>query len=485
MIEAKLDSRVAVAQCGSDGLPEQRYAEDKLASALRRVAGSLGLDRDGQGLFGRLIPKGARVLVKPNFVLHENRGPWGIDPLITHPSLVRAVVSAVLDGQPSEVLIGDAPIQSCDFDRLLNITGLDVWAADLMKRDARFKGIRDFRRTTCTFVNGVRVASENLQAEDRFILFDLGADSLLESISDDSGSFRVTCYDPELMARTHAPGRHQYLVAKEAIDADVVVNLPKLKTHKKAGITCALKNLIGINGNKEYLPHHRIGGSESGGDCYPGSSLIKRTLEYAWDQQNSRGSLAAIRLWRGVAMHCNGLLRLTGDRLGTEGSWSGNDTVWRTGLDLNRVLLYGRSDGTLSSEPERQVIHIVDAVIAGQGDGPLSPQPLSMGLILAGRNAAAIDKVGAHLLGYEPSMIAIVREAFGDFRWPLTAFGENDVVLTGDYGEGFADEVLASRDLPFSATHPIGWRDAAAHYRTREELAAKPVRASLRERPSV
>jgi len=36
-----------------------------------------------------------------------------------------------------------------------------------------------------------------------------------------------------------------------------------LKLHRKAGITCALKNLIGINGNKEYLPHHRLGGSQA------------------------------------------------------------------------------------------------------------------------------------------------------------------------------------------------------------------------------
>ena len=74
------------------------------------------------------------------------------------------------------------------------------------------------------------------------------------------------------MRRTHAPGRHQYLVAREVIEADVIVNLPKLKTHKKAGVTCALKNLIGINGNKEYLPHHRVGGAERGGDCYPAAS---------------------------------------------------------------------------------------------------------------------------------------------------------------------------------------------------------------------
>ena len=55
-------------------------------------------------------------------------------------------------------------------------------------------------------------------------------------------------------------GRHRYLVARELIEADVVFNVPKLKTHKKAGVTGALKNLVGINGHKAYLPHHRKGG---------------------------------------------------------------------------------------------------------------------------------------------------------------------------------------------------------------------------------
>ena len=51
------------------------------------------------------------------------------------------------------------------------------------------------------FVDGVRIAEENLQPEDRFVLFDLAGDSLLEPITGEDPSFRVTCYDPRLMAR--------------------------------------------------------------------------------------------------------------------------------------------------------------------------------------------------------------------------------------------------------------------------------------------
>jgi uncharacterized protein (DUF362 family) len=427
---------------------------------ISRAANALGWMDQVRGPFGKIIPDGARVLIKPNFVMHENQGPWGIDPLITHPSLIRASVAAVFKAGASEVIVGDAPIQGCDFDVLLRATGLDRWATQLSSEEPRFRGIRDFRRTVCEFVNGVRVASENLIAEDRFVLFDLCGDSLLEPITPQSAqSFRVTCYDPRLLAKTHSTRRHQYLVAKDVMEADVIINLPKLKTHKKAGVTCALKNLIGINGNKEYLPHHRVGGSDSGGDCYPGADPIKRALEYTLDRQNMASSFASARLWGEVATNLNRISALAGDRLGVEGSWSGNDTVWRTGLDLNRVLLYGRLDGSLGETLQRRVIHLVDAVVAGQGDGPLCPQPLPLGLIFAGNNAAAVDWVGAQLLGYDPDRIPIARESFGRFRWPITAFTPNDVTVTGDIADEGGTQ-LALEKIAGEVIYPAGWRDA-------------------------
>ncbi len=455
------DPLVAVTALPSPTYPVESDQGSRLEQALDRVARELRWSEGERGPFGKMVPRGARVLVKPNLVLHENEGPWGIVPLVTHLSLIRAVVEGVLRAEPSEVLIGDAPLQGCDFDRLLSITGLGSWADRLMSLEPEFKGVRDFRRTTCEFVNGVRLADENLQSEERFVLFDLGRNSLLDPIADDRNSFRVTCYDPRLLARTHAAGRHQYLVAKEVIEADVIVNLPKLKTHKKAGITCALKNLIGINGNKEYLPHHRIGGSDSGGDCYPDSSLIKRALEFTADRENTTSSFAVAKTWHGIGRQFQRVLSLMGDRLGTEGSWSGNDTIWRTCLDLNRILLYGQLDGSMAEEPQRQVLHVVDAVVAGQGDGPLAPRPLPLGLILAGHNAAAVDWVGAHLLGYDPKLVPLVREAFGNFQWPIALFTPGNIALLGDWKSGTANQVFREREDPTPVIHPIGWRDAA------------------------
>jgi uncharacterized protein (DUF362 family) len=430
--------------------PETAYLDDhhlEISGAIERIGTELGWSGEGKGPFGALIPSGARVLIKPNWVLHHNQGSGGMDPMITHGSVVKAVVQAALQTDAAEVLVGDAPIQTCDFPALLKTSGLDSWSNELVKADARFRGLKDFRRTKANYVNGVRVAEENVLPEDDFVLFDLGADSLLEPITDEKDDFRVTCYDPRLMAKTHGRGRHRYLVARDVMTADVVINLPKLKTHKKAGITCALKNLIGINGNKEYLPHHRIGGTNLGGDCYPGDSKVKRMLEYAADQQNLSDGGAKARVWGGVATQLNRVLNLLGDELGIEGSWSGNDTIWRTGLDLNRVMLYGDVAGAMQSSPQRRVVHLADAIVAGQGDGPLSPQPLPLGLLFAGNNPAVVDWYGARLLGYDPELLPIVREAFGAFKWPIATSRPGD-------------KLNVKKLLP--VIYPSGWRNAAA-----------------------
>src|SRR5262249_38598002 len=76
-----------------------------IARALAGVTGPLGWSDGGDNLFGRVIPAGARVLVKPNLVLHENEGPWGIEPLVTHASIIEAVVEAALRAKPTRVVV--------------------------------------------------------------------------------------------------------------------------------------------------------------------------------------------------------------------------------------------------------------------------------------------------------------------------------------------------------------------------------------------
>ena len=447
------DPRVCVILSG----PPVDYNEPRLGIALARAASLLEWSNGGN-TFGAVVSEEDRVVIKPNLVMDHNQGPWGLEPLITHPTLICAAAKQLLRSNPEQVLVGDAPLQSCDFSTLVHESGLINYSREIESTDRRFKGIADFRRTTCEFTAGVRVPDENVRPMDHFVLFDLKGQSLLDGITDERHPFRVTCYDPNFMARTHSKGRHEYLVAREVMESSLVVNMPKLKTHRKAGLTCSLKNLVGINGNKEYLPHHRLGGSGSGGDCYPGRSVVKGALERTLDRTNSAGTFASAFVWRQAAEHLTRAIAIGGDRLGVEGAWSGNDTIWRMCLDLNRILLYGRPDGSLSDQVQRRVIHIVDAIVAGHGDGPLRPRPLPLGILVAGCSAPAVDWISALLLGYDPARIPCVKKAFDDFRWPVSRIQPDDIVLLGDLGPSL--ESIARFQKEFQITYPAGWLDA-------------------------
>ena len=102
------------------------YTDPEIARrALRELAQTLGwgASADGVSPFAELVPSGARVVVKPNWVLHQNRGPWGIEPLVTQSMLIRTVAEALLGTAASQVTVGDAPLQECNFEALLAANG--------------------------------------------------------------------------------------------------------------------------------------------------------------------------------------------------------------------------------------------------------------------------------------------------------------------------------------------------------------------------
>ena len=137
-------------------------------------------------------------------------------------------------------------------------------------------------------------------------------------------------------------------------------------------------------------------------------------------------------------------------------------------LDLNRILLYGDGDGQLGLTPRRRILHVVDAIIGGQGDGPLRSEPLELGLLLAGDSAPAIDWVGALILGYEPRLIPIVRHAFDPGPQPLVRFGAEQIEVQSP--EGAPCSLAELKALTPREVHiPFGWQVA----QRRERLVAR------------
>src|SRR6202140_547169 len=129
------------------------------------------------------------VLLKPNFV--------GLDPLgvmNTHPAVIAAACESFLRLGASEVLIGDGPAMDRDTEAILESVRL-----------------REF------------VGS----SERKFV--DLNIDD-------------VEC----VPLMTKASRLKELYFPRTVLGADLVVSMPKLKTHHWAGVTLSLKNMFGI-----------------------------------------------------------------------------------------------------------------------------------------------------------------------------------------------------------------------------------------------
>jgi uncharacterized protein (DUF362 family) len=347
---------------------------------------------------------GRTILIKPNLVM-DSRVPGDEKCLTTHPNFILSAVEAVLAFKPLKIIIGDAPVQSCKWEKLFEHSFYEKLAHLEKKYDTKIN-LLDFRRTIWS--DSLKVNTE-IRPFSEYLIFDLKEASYLDPVTDDSNKFRVTNYDPDKLANYHKKGKHLYCVTKEFFEADVIIQLPKVKTHQKAGITNALKNLVGINGDKDYLPHHKTGGSSKGGDCYPGSNPLRRISEVMLDKANRNiGSLmyypwlaGSLFLWKVVPKSPYHSL---------SAGWYGNDTTWRMVADINKIALFGNKNGKLDENPIRKIFTLCDGIIGGQGNGPLKPVPLPLGTILFSDDSLLTDIAAARLMRFDVTSIPLIRE---------------------------------------------------------------------------
>ena len=166
--------------------------------AIGNVFKTLQTTVDQLGGIKRFVSHGDHVLIKPNLIK-------GVLPEVcatTHPAVVEALVRLVLDcgGRP---FIGDSPAFG-DLPAVALPTGM----TDICKR---------YGIPLVPFTNPVYIPVQ---------------DSWIKGISID----------------------------RAAVEADKIINLPKLKTHVQAGFTGAVKNLFGcVVGKRKPLLHFRAG----------------------------------------------------------------------------------------------------------------------------------------------------------------------------------------------------------------------------------
>jgi len=444
--------------------------------AVREALRLAGLDTSrfgsaGWNPFGHLIRPGQTVLLKPNFIRESDaRDPTSWEHVITHGSVIRAVgdyVAKALQGQ-GRILIADSPEGRSKWDLIVERSGVGE-VVEFYRREAGLTAeLIDLRQEVYRERSGVpfeRITTPGDPAGS--VLVNLGEHSAFAGF--DGHRFYGADYDVAETNRHHRGATHEYRFSASALLADAVIHIPKMKTHKKAGVTLSLKNLVGLNTYKNFLPHFSMGAPATGGDQYP-EWTAKRMAEYA-----------VIKMWKPLALRIPQLGRLGsfGKTAGEaafgatsetirSGNWHGNDTIWRMILDLARIASFAGADGTIGEEPRRATFSVVDGIVAGEGAGPEAPDPMACGLVVAGPPLES-DLVAAFLMGFDYRRIPFLFHAVHDLhplRLGVSDPGDVDVRSTVDHWDGALSEIDPDRTLRFRPH--FGW---AGHI----ELAARPT----------
>lgn len=364
------------------------------------------------------IRPGDKVVLKPNWVKeHDERtpGPGHWTHVVTHPAVLRATarwVASQLNGQGA-IIFCDAPQTDSSFARIKEYCRLDALIEECRREfpTVRFE-LLDLRPVEWQAIDGVTVAHTRLAGDPLGnTQVDLNDASAFLNYSG-LGRLYGASYDMSETNARHSGTTHQYLLCRTPMEADVLINLPKLKTHKKVGLTCALKNLVGINANKNWLPHHTEGTPEQGGDQFP-ADHFKQKLEQAWMGRAKRWlkNRPAISRWFVPLKKAGRWFFGDTQKVVRSGNWHGNDTCWRMVLDLNKCLFFFDGAGGRRKRPLRYLA-VVDGIIGGEGNGPMSPDPKACGVILAGQSPVAVDCVAATLMGFDWKKIPLLRHAF-------------------------------------------------------------------------
>ena len=257
----------------------------------------------------------------------------------------------------------------------------------------------------------------------------------------------------------HKGTTQEYLLSVTPIMADVVISLPKMKTHKKTGVTLSIKNFVGITADKNYLPHHTWGSPKQGGDDYPDASF-KRKVETFCSKLVKRViiNIPFVGIKMAQLLRAEGV-KVFGATQNTirSGNWYGNDTTWRMALDLTRCLIYGNPDGTFSKTKKR-CYSVIDGVIAMEGAGPMQGDPKECGVYISGEDLASVDAVAATLMGFDWKRLPVVYEAFSRHEMPISVVNPQNIHVVSDIKDwsGGLDELSEKEHFDFVPY--FGWK---------------------------
>lgn len=432
------DEKLMYPKCIEAYSPSEKYPEypfesvsnenNMVYSAIRMMFKDMDLDNNNFGSsmwnpLGKWIKPGMKVCLKPNFVMHLNRSkdPDDLDSLVTHPSVIRCLLDycyIALNGKGT-VIVGDAPVKDCDFSLLMKRRNY----IDIVKFYNSLNN--DFKVDFYDF-RGPEEEGGQYQNIGKGILVNLEKKSWFYNNEHNEKKYRIPNYHYKRVIQHHNGLTQEYLINSTVLEADVIISIPKPKTHRKNGYTAALKNFVGITYSKEYLPHHTEGAVSNGGDEYIDEELfsnISSKIRKYIDITRVKADLEKrknpkLYIWKLYRKYLSILWKLYAKinyidnkwmsyknasfaKRAREGSWYGNDTLWRTVLDLNYAIQYATKTGNLADTPQRKILYLGDMVISGDKEGPMAPSYKEQHMLLFSDEVVDFDCIVIKLMGFD------------------------------------------------------------------------------------
>jgi len=362
-------------------------------------------DVDGDGTI--------EVLIKPNTVRYFADDGGERNPVYSHPAIIRPLVDMLAIAGAQEIRIGDGS----------NGTG------GLFAKMDQQGFTQAYLNQLMALWPGITVSRVDFQNLSHWSWVDLGADAgeagastyydsgyndtdLVKS-ADGSASSYFGAVDPH---GRPGPGKYNCMgwqaVTDYVFDADVIIDLAKLKVHYYGVSTAILKNWVGI------------------------------TMFSTFNMSEN--------YWCRIAHEPT-------NPTSYEKTF-GNDILWREVADLHRGALYWR-DGAVHSTPQRRYLCILDAINCGERyHDPDTPWPYWLHTMLAGVDPVAIDAVGARLQRYDFRNISIINNAHAasiGSPWPIGTADPGQVRVVGSQ----TIDATYNHQFLFDDRHGPSWPD--------------------------
>ncbi len=437
--------------------PDQAYPEYPFTGQLatepnpayagvRRLLYTLGYDREhfdtpAWNPLGWLIQPGMQVVLKPNFVLSRHSAGKDLFAIITHPSVLRAVADYVwiaLQGR-GRIVIADAPQYDCNFEQLRRAAQLDEMREFYGPR----LDVLDLRSYWSRWKHFASLLEPLPGDPQGSLTVNLGTHSALYNKPQPAKLYGAV-YNRDETIRHHSGDRQEYLLSRTIMDADVVISVPKLKVHKKVGVTLNVKGLVGIATNKNYLVHYSLTPPRDGGDQYPNrlftpveEALIK-TERWMYDHLLAPRKKPLEFVHRSIYATHNRFTRRLGlkvsedKRLLDAGNWYGNDSAWRMAVDLLKAFYFADTQGQLQQTRQRRTFSIIDGIIGGERNGPLSPDPKPAGVLIGGADFLATDLVATRLMGFDSFRLKMYQSLLHDPEFDFGVHDQDDIQVLCD-----------------------------------------------------